>query len=130
MAEMVDTEKAWVSDHFRRLTPDNNVTSYAEQVAQVVQEQARARPAYPATEVWFGDRYQSHFLAIIRPILYFGISVHDTDELAQRVSREDKALRIREHLRAYREHPETAQEVTATRVTAKRLIAAVPWDEE
>lgn len=43
---------------------------------------------------------------------------------------EEEALRVREYVRAYREHPETPQEVAATRTAAKRSLAIVPWDEE
>ena len=43
---------------------------------------------------------------------------------------EEKAQRVRDYLRTYREHPETLQEVTAIRATAKRSLAAIPWDEE
>ncbi len=43
---------------------------------------------------------------------------------------EEEALRVRDYVRAYREHPETSKDVAATRVTAKRSLAAIPWDEE
>ena len=43
---------------------------------------------------------------------------------------EEKAQRIRDYVRAYREHPETPREVAAVRATAKRSLAAIAWDEE
>jgi metal-responsive CopG/Arc/MetJ family transcriptional regulator len=43
---------------------------------------------------------------------------------------EEKAQRVRDYVRAYREHPETPREVAAIRAAAKRSLAAVPWDEE
>jgi hypothetical protein len=43
---------------------------------------------------------------------------------------EEKAQRVRDYVRAYRELPETPREVTAIRAAAKRSLAAVPWDEE
>jgi metal-responsive CopG/Arc/MetJ family transcriptional regulator len=43
---------------------------------------------------------------------------------------EEEALRASEYVRAYREHPETLQDVTATRAAAKRSLASIPWDEE
>jgi Arc/MetJ-type ribon-helix-helix transcriptional regulator len=43
---------------------------------------------------------------------------------------EEEALRVREYVQAYRDHPETPQEVVATRAAAKRSLATIPWDEE
>lgn len=43
---------------------------------------------------------------------------------------EEEAQRVRDYVRAYREHPETPQEVAATRAAAKRSLATLPWDEE
>jgi metal-responsive CopG/Arc/MetJ family transcriptional regulator len=36
---------------------------------------------------------------------------------------------IEEYRRAYSEHPETAAEVAAARATARRALAALPWDD-
>ncbi len=43
---------------------------------------------------------------------------------------EEEAQRIRDYVRAYREHPETSEEVASIRAMAKRSLAAIPWDEE
>ena len=41
-----------------------------------------------------------------------------------------EAQRVRDYVRAYREHPETPREVAAIRTAAKRSLTAIPWDEE
>lgn len=43
---------------------------------------------------------------------------------------EEEMLRVRDYVRAYREHPETPQEIASVRAMAKRSLAVVPWDEE
>jgi metal-responsive CopG/Arc/MetJ family transcriptional regulator len=43
---------------------------------------------------------------------------------------EEKAQRIVEYVRAYREHPETAEEIASIRAVAKRSLAAIPWEEK
>jgi metal-responsive CopG/Arc/MetJ family transcriptional regulator len=43
---------------------------------------------------------------------------------------EEETQRARDYVRAYREHPETPQEVASIRAVAKRSLAAIPWDEE
>ena len=47
--------------------------------------------------------------------------------LTQEAEREQRA---RDYVRAYREHPETPAEVTATRRATKRSLSAIPWDDE
>jgi RNase adaptor protein for sRNA GlmZ degradation len=47
------------------------------------------------------------------------------------LTREDEHARlVREYVRAYRDHPETTDEIAAARVSAKRALASVAWDEE
>lgn len=47
------------------------------------------------------------------------------------LTREDEHARlVREYVQVYRDKPETAAEVTAARASAKRALAALPWDEE
>ena len=43
---------------------------------------------------------------------------------------EEKAQRIADYVRAYREHPETAEEIASIRATAKRSLAAIAWEEK
>ncbi len=46
-------------------------------------------------------------------------------------TREDEhARRVLEYMQVYRDKPETAAEVAAARTSAKRVLAALPWDEE
>ena len=42
----------------------------------------------------------------------------------------ERAQRVAEYVRSYREHPETAEEIESIRATAQRSLAAVPWEEE
>jgi metal-responsive CopG/Arc/MetJ family transcriptional regulator len=49
----------------------------------------------------------------------------------RQLTREDEhARRVLEYVQAYRATPETATEVAAARSSAKRALAALPWDEE
>lgn len=43
---------------------------------------------------------------------------------------EEKAQRIADYVRAYREHPEAAEEVVSIGAVAKRSLAVLPWDEK
>lgn len=43
---------------------------------------------------------------------------------------EELTRRAREYVRAYREHPESPQEVASIRALAKRSLVSIPWDEE
>ena len=48
----------------------------------------------------------------------------------RQLTREDEhARRVLEYVRVYRDKPETAAEVAAARACAKRVLAALPWDE-
>jgi hypothetical protein len=42
----------------------------------------------------------------------------------------ERAAAVREYIAAYRETPERPNEVAAARSTAKRTLAALPWDDE
>lgn len=41
-----------------------------------------------------------------------------------------RARRVREYVQAYRDLPETADDVAAARASAKRAVAALLWDDE
>jgi metal-responsive CopG/Arc/MetJ family transcriptional regulator len=43
---------------------------------------------------------------------------------------EQRAAQVRDYVRAYQEHPETKQEVTAARVLARRALKNLPWAGE
>lgn len=43
---------------------------------------------------------------------------------------EEHARLVREYVKAYRDTPETPAEVAGARASAKRSLAALPWDEE
>ena len=42
----------------------------------------------------------------------------------------ERAQRVAEYVRGYREHPETAEEIASIRAAAQRSLAAIPWEEE
>ena len=49
----------------------------------------------------------------------------------RRLTREEEhAQRVREYVQAYRDKPEKAAEIRAARASAKRALAALPWDDE
>jgi predicted transcriptional regulator len=50
--------------------------------------------------------------------------------LKQLTREEQHDRRVREYVQAYRDKPETAAEVGAARASAKRVLAALAWDEE
>lgn len=43
---------------------------------------------------------------------------------------EEKAERVAQYVRAYRVQPETTHEVASARRQARRVLAALPWDED
>ncbi len=50
--------------------------------------------------------------------------------LRQLTRDEERARLVEEYVRTYREKPETSTEVAAARASAKRALAALPWDDE
>jgi len=50
--------------------------------------------------------------------------------LRQLTHEDEDARRVAEYVETYRATPETAAEVVAARDSAKRALAALPWDEE
>ncbi len=50
--------------------------------------------------------------------------------LRQLTHQDEHARRVREYVQVYRDNPETAAEVSAARASARRALAALPWDEE
>ncbi len=43
---------------------------------------------------------------------------------------EEHARLVREYVCAYRDHPETTEEIAATRASARRALAPLEWDDE
>ncbi len=48
--------------------------------------------------------------------------------LRQLTRDDERARRVREYVQAYRDTPETAEEIAAARASARRALSALSWD--